>query len=109
METLYIETTIVSYLVAQPSRDLVLAAHQQATRQWWSRDRLGYRCVTSDEVLREAAMGDPEMIRRRLDALAGMPVLQVDDTVRRLAKDLLGEKVLPPAVLSDALHVATRQ
>jgi hypothetical protein len=48
METIYIETTIVSYLVAKPSRDLVLAAHQKITQEWWREEQGNYRCVTSD-------------------------------------------------------------
>ena len=106
METVYIETTIVSYLVARPSRDLVLAAHQETTREWWLQERLQYRCVTSEEVLREASMGEPEMSRRRLEELAGMALLRVDDAVRLLARDMLKEKLLPPAVVSDATHAA---
>lgn len=70
METVYIETTIVSYLVANPSRDSILAAHQQLTRQWWQNERQRYQCVTSREVLPEASLGDAEMSRRRSEALA---------------------------------------
>ena len=107
METVYIETTIVSYLVARPSRDLVMAAHQEVTRQWWQDERLNYRCVTSNEVLREASQGDDEMSRRRLEALAGLPLLQTDDQVRLLAKEMVLRKLLPPTVISDALHAVT--
>ncbi len=107
MEIVYIETSVVSLLVANPSRDLILAAHQEATREWWDQERPHYRCVTSDEVLREVSLGDAEMSRRRLEALAGVPVLQVTDEVRLLAKDLLDQKVLPPAVIADAIHAAT--
>ena len=71
METVYIETTVVSYLVANPSRDSILAAHQQLTRQWWQDERQRYHCVTSSEVWREASLGDAEMSRRRMEALAG--------------------------------------
>ena len=61
METVYIETTIVSYLVANPSRDLVVAARQAITDEWWREARGTYRCVTSDEVIREASLGDADM------------------------------------------------
>jgi hypothetical protein len=104
METVYIETTIVSYLVANPSRDAMVAAHQQLTRQWWEEERLRYECVTSEEVLRESFLGDAEMSRRRVEALAGLTVLTVDDTARDLARGLLGENILPPAATSDAIH-----
>jgi hypothetical protein len=106
METIYIETTVVSYLVANPSRDSILAAHQQLTRQWWLDERRRYHCVTSEEVLREAASGDAEMSRRRLEALAGMTVFLVDNAARDLAHEILAEKILPPAAASDAIHAA---
>jgi predicted nucleic acid-binding protein len=107
MEIVYIETSVVSLLVANPSRDLILAAHQEATREWWNDQRPLYRCVTSEEVLREVSCGDMEMSRRRLEALAGMLVLVVTDEVRLLAKDLLAHKILPPSVIGDAIHAAT--
>ena len=104
METIYIETTVVSYLVANPSRDSILAAHQQLTRQWWQDERQRYQCVTSEEVLREAGSGDAEMGRRRLEALSGMTVLTVDASARVLAQELLAARLLPPAAASDAIH-----
>ena len=100
METIYIETTVVSYLVANPSRDSILAAHQQLTRQWWQDERQRYQCVTSREVLREASLGDAEMSRRRAEALAGLTVLAVEDSARGLARAILAEKLLPPAAAS---------
>jgi hypothetical protein len=106
VETVYIETTIVSYLVANPSRDSIVAAHQTLTPQWWQEERLRYGCVTSEEVLREAFLGDAEMSRRRAEALAGLMVLAVDDPARDLARELLAEKILPPAASSDAIHAA---
>lgn len=104
METIYIETTVVSYLVANPSRDSILAAHQQLTRQWWQSERLRYQCVTSREVMREASLGNAEMSRRRIEALAGQTVLVVDDSARGLARAILAERLLPPAAASDAVH-----
>ncbi len=105
METVYIETTIVSYLVANPSRDPILAAHQQLTRRWWQDERQRYQCVTSREVLREASLGDAEMSRRRGAALAGLAILAVDDSARGLARAILAGQLLPPAAMSDAIHV----
>ena len=104
METIYIETTIVSYLVANQSRNSLLAAHQQLTWQWWQDERRRYHCVTSREVLREASLGDAEMSRRRTEALAGLTVLAVDDSARELARAILAERLLPPAASSDAIH-----
>ncbi|HTA30138.1 MAG TPA: type II toxin-antitoxin system VapC family toxin [Candidatus Cybelea sp.] len=81
-----------------------MAAHQEVTRQWWREERLRYECVTSEEVLRESFLGDAEMSRRRLEALAGLAVLTVDDEARNLAGGLLAEKILPPSATSDAVH-----
>ena len=106
METVYVETTIVSYLVANPSRDPLVAAHQTLTREWWQNERQRYQCVTSEEVLREALLGDPEMSRRRSELLAGLTVLEVDESARDLARELLAENLLPPAAASDAIHAA---
>jgi predicted nucleic acid-binding protein len=107
METVYIETTIVSYLVARPSRDLVLSAHQQTTREWWESERQRYRCVTSEEVLREASRGEAEMVLARLNKLAGMALIPMDDAIERLATSFLATKALPASMRSDAVHLAT--
>lgn len=104
METVYIETTIVSYVVANPSRNSILAAHQRLTRQWWQEERLRYECVTSPEVLREAGLGDAEMSQRRVEILSGLTVLAVNEEARGLARELLAAKILPPAAAADAIH-----
>lgn len=70
MEAVYIETTIISYLVARESRDQILTAHQAVTREWWEQRAPLYQCVTSAEVLREAALGEREMARKRLEMLS---------------------------------------
>jgi len=104
MDTVYIETTIVSYLVAKLTRDSIVAAHQKLTRQWWQEERPRYECVTSSEVVREAGLGDAEMSRRRVEVLSGLTVLAVDEPARSLARELMAANVLPPAAASDAIH-----
>lgn len=106
METVYIETTIVSVLVARPSQDKIMASYQELTRRWWQTERGRYKCVTSEEVLREAALGDAEMSRRRAELLAELIVLEAGESVRNLARDLVAERILPPGAASDAIHVA---
>jgi predicted nucleic acid-binding protein len=100
----YIETTIVSLLVARPSRDLVIAGHQAETRQWWNERRAMYHCVTSSEVVREASAGDAEMSRMRLAAIETLDVLKVGERVLEIATAIIEEGILPPKVLSDAIH-----
>lgn len=64
--SVYLETTIPSYLAARPSRDLVTAAHQQLTVDWWQGRRQGFRLFVSELVLQEAALGDADVAGRRL-------------------------------------------
>jgi hypothetical protein len=106
METVYIETTIVSYLVANPSRDPILAAHQQLTRQWWQDQRSAFHCLVSDEVLKEAARGSAEYARLRRQALQNVPTLPITVEVENLADAILQSGSLPAATRSDAIHVA---
>lgn len=104
METVYIETTIVSVLTARPSQDAIMSSYQEITRRWWQGERHRYACVTSEEVLREASLGDAEMSRRRLEVLSGLPVLAVEEPDRSLAREVLAARILPPVAASDALH-----
>jgi hypothetical protein len=78
----YLETTIVSYLVALPTRDIVQSAHQQITREWWTR-RERFNLLVARPVLTEAGRGDATAAARRLKALAGIPVLAVSSGVRQ--------------------------
>lgn len=103
---LYIETSVVSYLTAQGSRDLVLAAHQEVSRTWWG-SRHGYDLYVSQFVLDEAAAGDPDAAGRRLEALQGIPLLNASNEVLDLAGRLLAEHGMPAKARIDALHVAT--
>ena len=66
METVYIETTILSYLVSRPSRDIIVAARQELTREWWKYARPGFDCVLSQIVLDEISAGDPDHATKRL-------------------------------------------
>ena len=106
MEIVYIETSVVSLLVANPSRDLVTAGHQQATRDWWRRQRSGFHCVTSDETLIECARGNAEQARLRLEALAALPSLRITAEVERLAAEFLNTGSLSADARSDAVHLA---
>lgn len=106
METVYIETSLVSLLVAAESRDLVTAAHQQATRDWWSQQRPRFQCMTSDETLVEVSRGDPVQASLRLAALASVPALSITVGVEGLAAEFLRTGALPIAARSDAIHLA---
>ena len=100
----YVETTIVSYLSALPSRDIVVAAHQELTREWWAR-RERFDLFVSRPVWDEAARGDAEAAAKRLAALDGIPVLLVSDEASEFADRLLATTILPVKAATDALHV----
>ena len=104
--TVYIETTIPSYLTAWPSRDLVRAAHQQITREWWGqRDR--FDLFTSRLVVEECEAGDPTAAADRLAAMVGIPLLEMGPEVADLADALMRNVPLPQRAAADALHIAT--
>ena len=105
-QRVYLETTIVSYLTARPSRDLVLAAHQEVTRQWWEEQRGQFRLFVSQFVLDEAGDGDPMAAAERLKLLDGFPLLPLTDEVRDVATGLLDAGILPPKAQADAVHIA---
>lgn len=105
METVYIETTIVSYLVARPSRDLIVAGHQQLTREWWDHRRVKFACFISDVVLDEAQAGDEAQAALRRQALHGFPRLAATPEAERLAADFL-RSILPTKAARDAAHLA---
>ena len=75
MATVYIETSIVSYLRQRPSSEIVMAAHQLLTHRWWTNERAKYELVVSQYVIEEAAAGDPAHASERLQALNGIPAL----------------------------------
>jgi hypothetical protein len=102
----YLETTIISYLAARPSRNLVVAAQQRITSQWWSIRRTAFELVISDAVFIEASRGDRAAATRRLLLLDGLRRVPLDDRVRSLARRLLSEEALPGKAAQDALHVA---
>lgn len=102
----YIETTIVSYLTARPSRDLIIAAHQQLTQEWWEHRRSSFNLYASLLVIQESSAGEAIMARRRLNALAGIPLLDVNKEAVRLARILVDKGPIPQKATVDALHIA---
>jgi hypothetical protein len=102
----YIETSIVSYLTARPSRDLLVAAHQQLTVTWWEQQRSHYDLFTSQVVLAEARAGDPEAAQRRIAVLERLSLLDITDTAITLAAALVSGQALPAQAAQDALHIA---
>ncbi|MBI1763200.1 MAG: type II toxin-antitoxin system VapC family toxin [Acidobacteria bacterium] len=106
MAKVYIETSMVSYLVARRSRDLIVAARQQLANDWWDNEREKYDLFISEVVLQEARLGDPGEIAKRMQALAGLSLLKVTNEAHALADELLKRGALPVKAQRDALHIA---
>ncbi|MFQ6091072.1 MAG: type II toxin-antitoxin system VapC family toxin [bacterium] len=104
--TAYIETTIVSYLTSRLSRDLIIAAHQQLTQEWWGDRRQEFDLYVSELVVQEAGAGDPSEAQKRLDALEDIPQLELSENCRSLARELLDRHAVPAEAVEDALHIA---
>jgi len=104
--SVYLETTIPSYLAAQPSSDLVVAAHQHISREWWKIAHQRFDLFVSEAVLSEASAGDPEVASRRLDLLEGLPILQMNEEVRSLTRKYDQELGLHGRARADLPHFA---
>ena len=106
MKSVYIETSIPSYLAARPSRDIRVAAWQEITVQWWESARNRYDLYTSEIVVAEAREGDSVASERRISVLNGIPELPVDAEIEALAARLIADGGFPSMAEIDALHVA---
>ena len=102
----YIETTVPSYLVARPSRDVVLAGHQEATREFWTHRRQEFDLFISSYVILESRGGEAEMAGRRLESLKGVPMLADTPESDALALRLIARLGLPQNAEADAYHIA---
>jgi len=101
----YLETTIISYLAARPSRDIIIAAHQELTNEWWENRRKRFDLFVSQLVIQEAKSGDKEAARKRLGLLEPIPLLELNDKAISLARILMNDAI-PPKAVEDALHIA---
>ena len=103
---LYLETTIPSYLTSRPSRDLIIAGHQQVTREWWEKRRITFQLYISQLVLDEASAGDTAAALERLKALQDLPLLDITPEVTELASHILASGKVPRKAATDAAHIA---
>ena len=106
MAKIYIETSIVSYLTARPSNNLIAAAWQRETVDWWETQRGRFDLYISEVVVEEAGRGDESAASRRLRALEDIEVLQLDKKSVALSKALIERGAVPKKALDDALHLA---
>ena len=104
--SVYIESSMVGYLASRPSRDVVVAARQTITHDWWTNHRHRFDLRISALVEVEISRGDEEAARRRLDWITDIPSFAISDQAADLARHLLVEKAIPAGREDDALHIA---
>ncbi|WP_373528939.1 type II toxin-antitoxin system VapC family toxin [Nostoc sp.] len=106
-ETVYIETSILGYLTARSSRDIVVSANIQITREWWDTRRSDFQLYSSQAVVKETSQGDAAIASQRLEILRNFSLLDLNQSVLDLAEQFLGRSNLPAKADVDAVHIAT--
>lgn len=101
----YLETSVISYLTSRPSRDVVVAGHQQVTQDWWEKQRERFHLVISELVVQEASAGDAQASAARLRVLEDLEVLEISDDALTLASKLVDPGPVPKKAVEDALHI----
>ena len=101
----YLETTIISFLAARPSRDILTTAKQAVTHEWWANQKNESELYISEVVLGEISSGDEDAIERRLQVAKGLYSLELTESCFNIAKQLIGD-IIPESVAEDAYHVS---
>ena len=104
--SVYIETSVISYFTSRPSRDLIVAAHQQITHDWWAEVLPHCTPYVSPIVMMEIERGNPEIVRRRVQAVEGMALVEVAGDVTELASQYFARIDLPETARADSYHLA---
>lgn len=102
----YLETSVISYYTADPSRDIVIAGRQESTREFWKKLFHDLDPYISALVIQEAGRGNAESAQKRLDAVQKMPVLDITSDCQTLAQQLMEQHGIPQEYPEDALHIA---
>ena len=107
MASVYLETSVIGYLASRPGADIIFAANQLMTLEWWNDHRSRFELFVSQPVVDECSAGDPTAAQERLVFLQGIPVLAVNAATRNLAQELVRHVGLPAKATVDAVHIAT--
>ena len=105
-QKVYIETSVVSYYASRPSRDLVIAARQETTRELWPMLVNRFDRYISMLVLMEINKGDPTAVNERKKVISDLPVLDVTPESESLAEAIVSEGLIPERFGEDSLHIA---
>ncbi|MBD2444786.1 type II toxin-antitoxin system VapC family toxin [Dolichospermum sp. FACHB-1091] len=105
-ETVYIETSVIGYLTARFTKNLIIAANMETTRDWWENRRHDFNLYISQAILDEVAAGDLEIANKRLELLENFELLSINETVINLAEQFINKSNLPSKAATDAIHIA---
>lgn len=105
-QSVYIESSVISYLVARPSRDVIIAARQAITEAWWQSQRVEFELFVSSLVIQEISGGDAAASEKRLQVVENIPLLATSPEAQSLAESLLTKGAVPANSEEDALHIA---
>jgi len=105
-EKVYIETSVISYLTSFPSRDLIIAAHQQITKDWWEKRKNYFDIFISQFVIDEVSRGDKEAAKSRLEIISELPELIINKQVEKLSEEIIRSGAIPIKSAIDAAHIA---
>lgn len=108
-ETVYIETSILGYLTARPTDNLILAANIKITQDWWDEYGSSLVLYVSEIVEDEASRGDSTIAAQRQNLLQSLIFLDLTEEAIALAQEFLQQSNLPPKASNDALHMANAQ
>ncbi|MBE9250659.1 type II toxin-antitoxin system VapC family toxin [Dolichospermum sp. LEGE 00240] len=106
IESLYLDTSVIGYLIIRPSTNLITASNSVITQNWWDTRRQNFTLYISEVVLEELARGDQEIATKRLELISELPLLAINEAVEELAQQFLIKSNLPPKASDDALHIA---
>jgi predicted nucleic acid-binding protein len=105
-KSVYLESSIISYLTAKPSNNVIAAARQVITADWWDYSRAQFSVFVSDVVLHELSQGDEVSVRKNLSVVTEFAALRTTPEAKRLANKLIQAKAITPSGANDALHIA---
>lgn len=104
--SVYLETSVISYLASRPSRDLLVAAHQEVTNRWWEEKSSFFKLFISQSVLQEIRLGDPEQSQKRFMLVESIELLKINEDVLLIARTIKNAKLLPEKAAEDIFHIA---
>ena len=106
-EKVYIETSVISYFTARPSRDIIQTAYQEITRSWWEKIFPKYDNYVSVYVIEEISKGDKVASSLRLEAIKGIPIYETNPDTEKLAAEFIQNMKIPLHAQLDCYHLAT--